>query len=71
MKKPKGRRDEHTLPDDVHFTSKELVTLFLKPKFSVRCTSLFTIMEQSLTCVLLDIAANAWAACGRERGRRG
>lgn len=34
-------RDNHILPDDMHFSSKELVTLFLKPKFSVsrlRCT---------------------------------
>jgi condensin complex subunit 2 len=30
------KRDEHTLPDDMHFSSRQLVTLFLKPKFSVR-----------------------------------
>jgi len=29
------KRDEHTLPDDMHFSSRQLVTLFLKPKFSV------------------------------------
>jgi condensin complex subunit 2 len=28
-------QDEHTLPDDMHFSSRQLVTLFLKPKFSV------------------------------------
>ncbi|KAH7911044.1 condensin complex subunit 2/barren [Hygrophoropsis aurantiaca] len=30
------KRDEHTLPDDMHFTSRQLVTLFLKPKFSLK-----------------------------------
>lgn len=29
------KRDPHTLPDDMHFSSRQLVTLFLKPKFSV------------------------------------
>ena len=29
------KRDIHTLPDDMHFSSRQLVTLFLKPKFSV------------------------------------
>ena len=29
------KKDEHLLPDDMHFSSKQLVTLFLKPKFSV------------------------------------
>jgi condensin complex subunit 2 len=34
-------RDLHLLPDDMHFSSRQLVTLFLKPKFSVRrpCSS--------------------------------
>jgi condensin complex subunit 2 len=30
------KRFNNTLPDDMHFSSKQLVTLFLKPKFSVR-----------------------------------
>lgn len=29
-------KDLHLLPDDMHFSSRQLVTLFLKPKFSVR-----------------------------------
>lgn len=29
-------KDLHLLPDDMHFTSRQLITLFLKPKFSVR-----------------------------------
>lgn len=34
--KDKEKRDDHRLPDDMHFSSKQLVTLFLKPKFYVR-----------------------------------
>ena len=33
--KEKEKRDDHRLPDDMHFSSKQLVTLFLKPKFYV------------------------------------
>ena len=29
------KRNDQTLPDDMHFSAKQLVTLFLKPKFSV------------------------------------
>ena len=35
-KKKKEKRSDHRLPDDIHFSSQQLVTLFLKPKFSVR-----------------------------------
>lgn len=35
-KKTREKRDDHRLPDDMHFSSKQLVTLFLKPKFFVR-----------------------------------
>jgi condensin complex subunit 2 len=35
-RKPREKRDDHRLPDDMHFSSKQLVTLFLKPKFFVR-----------------------------------
>ncbi|KAI0044766.1 barren [Auriscalpium vulgare] len=34
--KEKEKQDEHTLPDDMHFSSRQLVTLFLKPKFSLK-----------------------------------
>jgi condensin complex subunit 2 len=37
--KEKEKKDDHRLPDDMHFTSRQLVTLFLKPKFSV-CISI-------------------------------
>ncbi|KAJ3720943.1 condensin complex subunit 2/barren [Lentinula raphanica] len=30
------KRDNHCLPDDMHFSSRQLVTLFLKPKFSLK-----------------------------------
>jgi hypothetical protein len=33
--KAKGKQHDHTLPDDMHFSSRQLITLFLKPKFSV------------------------------------
>jgi len=33
--KEKEKRDDHRSPDDMHFSSRQLVTLFLKPKFSV------------------------------------
>jgi condensin complex subunit 2 len=36
--KEKEKKDDHRLPDDMHFSSRQLVTLFLKPKFSV-CNS--------------------------------
>lgn len=34
-RKGKEKRSEQTLPDDMHFSSRQLVTLFLKPKFAV------------------------------------
>ena len=39
-KKRKGmqeKREERLLPDDMHFSSKQLLSLFLKPKFMVSC----------------------------------
>ena len=33
--KEKEKRPEQSLPDDMHFSSRQLVTLFLKPKFAV------------------------------------
>ena len=34
-KNVKEKKEDHRLPDDMHFSSKQLVTLFLKPKFFV------------------------------------
>jgi condensin complex subunit 2 len=33
--KEKEKREDQVLPDDMHFSSRQLVTLFLKPDFSV------------------------------------
>lgn len=33
------KRDDHRLPDDMHFTSQQLLRLFLKPKFTVSRSS--------------------------------
>lgn len=34
--KKSAKRDDHLLPDDMHFTSQQLLRLFLKSKFTVR-----------------------------------
>ncbi|KAH9933294.1 condensin complex subunit 2/barren [Fomitopsis serialis] len=34
--KERERRTDQTLPDDMHFSSRQLVTLFLKPEFSLK-----------------------------------
>lgn len=33
--KEREKKEEQVLPDDMHFSSRQLVTLFLKPGFSV------------------------------------
>jgi condensin complex subunit 2 len=35
-KKSSEKKSDHRLPDDIHFSSRQLVRLFLKPKFEVR-----------------------------------
>ncbi|KAJ6504878.1 condensin complex subunit 2/barren [Mycena vitilis] len=35
-KKEKEKKDDHSLPDDMHFSSRQLVSLFLKPKFQLK-----------------------------------
>ncbi|KAG7093760.1 hypothetical protein E1B28_007409 [Marasmius oreades] len=34
--KEKEKKSDHKLPDDMHFSSRQLVTLFLKPKFELK-----------------------------------
>ncbi|KAI9511591.1 condensin complex subunit 2/barren [Russula earlei] len=34
--KANEKQIDHTLPDDMHFSSRQLITLFLKPKFALR-----------------------------------
>ncbi|KAL1747902.1 condensin complex subunit 2/barren [Schizophyllum fasciatum] len=31
-----AKRDEHLLPDDMHFSSRQLITLFLKSRFAIK-----------------------------------
>jgi condensin complex subunit 2 len=38
-KKGKKDKSDHRLPDDMHFSSRQLVTLFLKPKFQASFSS--------------------------------
>ena len=38
--KEQEKKEDQVLPDDMHFSSRQLVTLFLKPNFSV-CNSNF------------------------------
>jgi condensin complex subunit 2 len=33
--KKEEKRDEHLLPNDMHFSSRQLLRLFMKPKFTV------------------------------------
>ena len=35
-KKAADKREEKLLPDDMHFSSRQLLSLFLKPRFTVR-----------------------------------
>lgn len=64
-KKKKEKRDDHRLPDDMHFTSRQLLTLFLKPKFFV---SPGYHMQRAACEANYSAAENAWKACTRERG---
>lgn len=51
------KRDTHTLPDDMHFSSRQLVTLFLKPKFSVSIQT--PRFQPMLTSICIFEAENA------------
>lgn len=39
------KRYDQTLPDDMHFSSRQLVTLFLKPKFSVNLAYTVSVLD--------------------------
>lgn len=54
-RKTKEKRDDHRLPDDMHFSSKQLVTLFLKPKFFVR----YPLSLQYSMCTNVSLAQDA------------
>jgi len=63
--KEKEKREEQVLPDDMHFTSRQLVTLFLKPDFSVG--SLEAMLYFSTDPGIA--AENAWSA-GQSKDKR-
>jgi condensin complex subunit 2 len=44
-KKKEKEKDDHSLPDDMHFSSRQLVSLFLKPKFQVCFLFVFTVQR--------------------------
>jgi hypothetical protein len=66
--KVKGKKHDHTLPDDMHFSSRQLITLFLKPKFSV-CLPL---ASRPMVDSIMSTVKDAWpkGPTGRERRRR-
>ena len=55
--KVKGKQHDHTLPDDMHFSSRQLITLFLKPKFSVSLPLISLSMVDSIISTVKD----AWS----------
>jgi condensin complex subunit 2 len=57
--KEKEVKNDYRLPDDMHFTSRQLVTLFLKPKFAVSWNQAFVVYENRLPF----LAQNAWSYC--------
>jgi hypothetical protein len=52
--KVKGKQLNNTLPDDMHFSSRQLITLFLKPKFSVCLPLLSWPMVDSIISTVKD-----------------
>ncbi|EIN06142.1 barren [Punctularia strigosozonata HHB-11173 SS5] len=63
----KEKRDDHTLPDDMHFSSRELVTLFLKPKFSLKMRGQRVRLDEGDG----EIDENFWAQAAANAGREG
>ncbi|KAJ4473685.1 condensin complex subunit 2/barren [Lentinula aciculospora] len=61
------KRDNHCLPDDMHFSSRQLVTLFLKPKFSLKMRGQ---RAPAPTNAEGEVDENFWAqaAAGRNSG---
>ncbi len=63
------KRFDNTLPDDMHFSSRQLVTLFLKPKFSVRTQDKTKAgpLTYSSVCRMVNVAEDARTACTSRR----
>ena len=66
--KEREKREEQVLPDDMHFSSRQLVTLFLKPDFSYALADCFG--PWFLTDLVI-VAENAGSAGQSEDERRG
>lgn len=58
----KTRRDEYLLPEDMHFSSRQLLRLFLKPKFALRRRTRGADAADGG-----EIDENFWAAAAAER----
>ncbi|KZT63492.1 barren [Daedalea quercina L-15889] len=56
------RRNDQTLPDDMHFSTRQLVTLFLKPEFSLKMRG--RNMQQQVDG---EIDENFWAQAAAEQ----
>ena len=54
--KEREKREEQVLPDDMHFTSRQLVTLFLKPDFSVRTTGYLGLLHLTDLVIVVENA---------------
>ncbi|TFK39421.1 condensin complex subunit 2/barren [Crucibulum laeve] len=62
-KKTKEKKDEHLLPDDMHFSSRQLVTLFLKPKFFLKMRGRKARLDENGD----DVDENFWAQAAAEK----
>ncbi|WOO79743.1 Condensin complex subunit 2 [Vanrija pseudolonga] len=63
-----ARREEWLLPDDMHFSSRQLLRLFLKPKFALRMRRSTAQYAQNLNG---DIDENFWAQAASDQAGGG
>ncbi|KXN87652.1 Condensin complex subunit 2 [Leucoagaricus sp. SymC.cos] len=69
-KKTVEKKNDHRLPDDMHFSSRQLVRLFLKPKFELRMRGRRAKINENGDG---EVDADFWAqaAADQANGRRG
>lgn len=60
-------RENHLLPDDMHFSSRELLTLFLKPKFVLRMRRQRTSDDPMPMTGDGEVDENFWAQAAADR----
>ncbi|GHJ88493.1 hypothetical protein NliqN6_4895 [Naganishia liquefaciens] len=60
-------RDEHLLPDDMHFSSRQLLRLFMKPKFTLKMRRRIEMSE--ITQDDGEVDENFWANAAAARGQ--